>query len=228
MADYIPRSEDALAIWLTDHAAGVATHGATVGLTPAEVTQAATDATVGNSAIVARSLFAAKTQEVTQYKDNVLYAPLNTPMPSPPAAPSIAALPVGALGAIVARARQRADRIKAHPAYTQAIGEACRIVAPAVTPSTPVIPKVTAAAETDFHVRLKFVMAGHQVLEIFAKRGMETDFTLLALDTASPYVDGRPPLIPGQPETRQYRARFRDNDTPVGEWCDIITVTARA
>lgn len=37
-----------------------------------------------------------------------------------------------------------------------------------------------------------------------------------------------PPLPAGQPETRRYRARFVDNGVPVGDWSDIITVTAQA
>jgi len=35
------------------------------------------------------------------------------------------------------------------------------------------------------------------------------------------------PLAPGQPEVRQYRARWRDDDSPVGDWSDIVQVTAQ-
>jgi len=34
--------------------------------------------------------------------------------------------------------------------------------------------------------------------------------------------------VAGQPENRQYKARFRKNDQPVGDWSDIVEVTARA
>jgi hypothetical protein len=33
--------------------------------------------------------------------------------------------------------------------------------------------------------------------------------------------------VPGQPEVRQYRARYRDDDHPLGHWSDIVQVTAR-
>ena len=49
----------------------------------------------------------------------------------------------------------------------------------------------------------------------------ETECTFLALDTASPYDDNRPPLIPGQAEWREYRARYWDG-TPVGDWSAVI------
>ena len=78
MPDYIPSTEADLVIWLADHAAGVSTHGATVGLTAGEITQAATDATMGNMVVLARSLYASKTQEVTEYKNILLYSAINT------------------------------------------------------------------------------------------------------------------------------------------------------
>ena len=39
--------------------------------------------------------------------------------------------------------------------------------------------------------------------------------------------DGRAPLVEGQPKRRTYRARFWDNDTPVGDWSDMVEVTAQ-
>jgi len=76
-------------------------------------------------------------------------------------------------------------------------------------------------------VRLTFAMLGHDQLEIQSKRGAEADFSLLAYDTNSPYLDARAPLVAGQPEVRQYRARWRDDDQPFGDWSDIVQVTAR-
>lgn len=35
-------------------------------------------------------------------------------------------------------------------------------------------------------------------------------------------------LVPNTPEVRQYRARFKDNDLPVGDWSDVISVTVQA
>lgn len=225
MADYMPRIETDLMVWFTDHAAGVATHGATVGLSAADITQASTDDKTVTHAVNGRSLYNSKAQEFTAYKDILLYAPLNEPLPTTPTAPAVGVLPVGALAACVARARQRAERIKAHPNYTTAIGEDCRIIAP-VTPPGPTQPTLAAVAETSFAVRLTFAMRGHDQLEIQSQRGSESTWSSLAFDTNSPYLDGRAPLIAGQPEQRRYRARFVDNDVPVGDWSDTVEVTA--
>lgn len=225
MADYIPDVEADLIVWFNDHSAGVSTHGAAVGLAAGDITQAATDATLVGLAVNGRSLLESKKQEFTAYKNLILYAPINTPLPTLPVMPALGAIPVGALASCVARARQRAERIKSHPSYTVAIGEDCRIVAP-VAPVGASDPTLKAVALTGYQVRLTFAMAGHDQLEIHSKRGGETSFTALGFDTNSPYIDGRAPLVAGQPEQRQYRARFLDDDAPSGDWSDIVAVTA--
>jgi hypothetical protein len=48
----------------------------------------------------------------------------------------------------------------------------------------------------------------------------------LAYDANSPNLDARPPLGRGGPEVRQYRARWCDDDQPVGDWSDTVKVTA--
>lgn len=228
MADYVAKNEGDLVIQLNDHAAGVSTHGATVGLSAGEITQAATDAATASMAVNGQSLYQSKGEEWTEYKRLILYGPLNTPLPGQPTPPTVGTVPLGALAAIVARFRQRADRIKAHPAYTPAIGEDCRIVAPVGGPPGTQKPVLQGVSETAFAVRLTFAMQGHDQIEIYSKRGTETEWTLITTDTSSPYVDGRDPLVAGQPEVRQYRARFKDNDLPVGDWSDVISVTAQA
>jgi len=175
-----------------------------------------------------QSLYNSKSQEWTEYKRLLLYAPLNTPLPGTPVAPVVGLLSIGSLAAIIARFRQRAERIKAHPNYTPEIGEDCRIVAPVGPPAGVPKPELVGVPETVFAVRLTFAMRGHSQLEIYSKRGTETEWTLITVDTSSPYVDGRAPLVPNTPEVRQYRARFKDNDLPVGDWSDVVSVTAQA
>lgn len=225
MADFIPSSEAELVVWAADHALGVSTHGLTMGLSAADITQAVNDSLTIAHAVNGRSLYESKKQEFTAYKDILLYALLNTPLPSTPVAPVVGSPPIGALAACVLRARARAERIKSHPNYTTAIGEDCRIVAPVSGPG-PTQPTLRALVETGFRVRLTFAMLGHDQLEIQSERAAESSFTLLAFDTNSPYLDARAPLIAGQPELRRYKARYRDDDLPVGGWSDTVEVTA--
>lgn len=55
----------------------------------------------------------------------------------------------------------------------------------------------------------------------------EPDFSPLAYDTNSGYLDARAPLVAGQPELCHDKARYRDDDSPVDDWSDIVEVTAR-
>ncbi len=226
--DYIPQDEGQLVIWFNDHAVGVSTHGATVGLSAGDIAQAQEDADTVAHAVNGRSLYASKSQEFTAYKEILLYAPIGTPLPSTPVPPAVGTLnPLGALAACVPRARQRAERMKAHPNYTTPIGEDCRIVAPEPPPAA-LQPSLQALVETDFTVRLLFAMLGHDQIEIQSQRAGETEWTTITFDTNSPYLDARAPLVANTPETRRYRARWRDDDVPFGNWSDIVEVTAQA
>ncbi len=69
MPDYLPTTESALVVWFADHAADVATHGAAVGLSAGEITQAADDAATVAHAVNGRSLYESKNQEFTAYKN---------------------------------------------------------------------------------------------------------------------------------------------------------------
>lgn len=62
-------------------------------------------------------------------------------------------------------------------------------------------------------------------VKIFSKRTGETEFTFLAVDTASPYEDNRPKLNAGTPEERQYYAFYLLDDEQVGQQSDILTAT---
>lgn len=227
MADYVETNEAALVIQLNDHAVGMATHGTTLGFSAPEINQAATDAAEALMLVNQQSIIQSKAQEWTEFKKIVLYAPLNTPLPPMPTAYTVPPALVGALAAIVARFRQRGERAKAHPNYTQPIGEDLRIVAPVTPPPAVIKPVLKGVPETDFNVRITFTMSGHDQIEIYSRRG-GGDWELITVDTSNPYVDGRAPLVAGQPEVREYRARYKDGDEPVGDWSDVISVTAQA
>ena len=57
-------------------------------------------------------------------------------------------------------------------------------------------------------------------------RDGEAGFTLLASETHSPYVDNRPLLTAGKPETRQYKAMFFLGKSEIGLPSDVVPATA--
>ena len=130
--------------------------------------------------------------------------------------------------AVIGRVRALGNRIKADAGYTTAIGQQLGIIGEEDTTdlnlSAPTPqhagPSVAGSVMIDFNKSLS------DGVQIFSKRGSETTFTFLALDTEPPYVDTRPNLAPG-PETRQYQVRYVLSDNPIGNMSPILTVTVQ-
>jgi len=125
-----------------------------------------------------------------------------------------------------ARARALIRRIKASAAYTPAVGDTYGINGPEDTldlhASAPVL---TGKALVNGHAEVKFTNPKLQGVNIYSKRGSEAQFTFLALDTESPYVDNRNLLVAGQPEQRWYQGVYVDNGVEVGSWSEVLVVT---
>jgi hypothetical protein len=125
----------------------------------------------------------------------------------------------------VAETRALANRLKAHPSYTTALGEQLGIVGPEdTTDLTNAKPTLAAAAVTPGLVTIQFNKSISSGVRILSKRGSETSFTLLAIDTESPYIDTRANLAAG-PETRQYQAQYLTGDDSIGLISDTLVVT---
>ena len=126
---------------------------------------------------------------------------------------------------LIGRMRALVRRIKAHPNYTEVIGDDLGIVVSQQAGPTVVKPAGKAQALPAHKVRISFVKHGHEGVDIESRRGAETAWSYLAFDGYSPYFDNRPPLVADQPEERRYRLRYRDKDQPVGEYSDVYVVT---
>jgi hypothetical protein len=124
------------------------------------------------------------------------------------------------------RTRAFANRVKADSGYTVAIGQQLGIIGEEdTTDLNQSHPGLTRSAlAMAGNVQIDFNKTVSDGVEVYSKRGSETEFSFLALDTQPPYVDTRPNLGPG-PETRQYRSRYVLNDAPIGNWSDVLTVT---
>ena len=64
----------------------------------------------------------------------------------------------------------------------------------------------------------------HAGLYLESRRG-SGDWEKLGITTLPTFTDDRPLLDPAQPEVREYRARFVDNNLPSSGWCDVAKVT---
>lgn len=198
--DFIPRQDPNFLIWHDQFKTFVTANIATFGLAAGDATQVNTD----NTDVHARIATATSTSNIAEQAT----ADKNTSRFN-----------------VEKHARALARRIKAHPAYTAALGALGGIEGPEdstnLSTSKPTLngtAKAAGAAELGFN---KSISDG---ISLYSKRGTEADFSFLARDTSSPYLDNRPLLVAGQPELREYKAVYFQNDAEIGLFSDEVVV----
>lgn len=176
-----------------------------------------------------------KLQELTTYK-NLLRdgsgAPGSEVGAHAGAVPSLAlvSLPKTVAPGVVPRITAVVQRARTSPRCTEAVQKLLCITGPpgptsgAATLLGQVAPKAKTACLPSGEVRIEFVRGDSDGVVVESRRGDETEWRHLAVDRFSPYVDTRQPLRPGQPERREYRLRYLDEDDPVGPYSDVIVV----
>ena len=147
-----------------------------------------------------------------------------TPSPMEWIAPARPAAPVPRPGAL-GRLRAVVGRLKRHPAYEPGMGVTLAVVRNRPAPSAQP-PQFSLRAQRD-DVVVRFRKAGHQGVIIESRRGVETEFARLTVQTFSPFRDQRPVLVPGTPEVRVYRLRFVDHDAPSAECSNTQEILLR-
>src|SRR5436309_10042640 len=106
-------------------------------------------------------------------------------------------------------ARALARRIKAHPAYTVALGNLLGIEGPdGGIDLSGRQPDISGSDRTGGQVEIEFNKLTSDGVNLYSKRDGDVDFVFLARDTQTPYLDNRPLKVPGKPEIREYKAMF--------------------
>lgn len=212
--DYLARTDGDFDTWEEEFLTQLAIVAAVVGITPPQVTDLTT--IIGDH----RTLFATA---VT--KKNEAHAATNAAR--------------NKRKAVSAAVRPLVRQIKASPGYTTEIGENLDIIG-----EEEIIDWNTAKPELKVKldggtIVLSFKKGQSDGIKLYSKQGNQTDFTFLATDTESPYVDNRPKLssvsipTPGEPstavenvpETREYEAYYMLGDEQVGQLSDTIKIT---
>lgn len=125
-------------------------------------------------------------------------------------------------------ARALAQRIKKSLAYTTTVGDQLGIEgAEDSVDMSQQKPVLTATPELGGVVEIGFNKMSAEGVHIYGMRDGEAGFTLLASETHSPYVDNRPLLTAGKPETRQYKAMFFLGKSEIGLPSDVVVATAK-
>jgi hypothetical protein len=117
--------------------------------------------------------------------------------------------------------------IKFSPGYTPSMGIDMGIVTPptpAVGSQRIVLDATVLPGPDGQRVSLAFLKYGHDGASVQSQRGGGA-WEDLGICTRSPFMDERPLLIPGVPETRNYRACYWHKGQSTGDWSDVVSVT---
>lgn len=142
--------------------------------------------------------------------------------------------PALVLGGIVARTRRLLQKARASAGYTPAIGYDLGLTVvtfgsgePAPDPDVrPAVDGGKAAHLPGVGVSIPWPKGRYDGVSVLGQRGESGDvWDPLGDDLYSPFIDKRPSLKPGQPETRRYRFQYKEGNEAVGQLSDIVVVT---
>lgn len=111
------------------------------------------------------------------------------------------------------------------PGWTNAAGVALKAFGSG-TAYDPLTYKPTARVRiTGGEIRLDWTKKGAFGVHIYSRLEGQTDWTFIATDTSSPYIDGRALAQPGVAETREYMLRGINRDeNEIGLESDIVSI----
>jgi hypothetical protein len=200
-SDFIPRSDAQFIIWHNQFREALASVGASVGVTAADLQAVSSD----NTALTAAVGRAASASAAALQANNQKTVTRST---------------------VEANVRFLARQIKAQKGYSTALGQQLGLEGVSATIDLSAArPRLTATAQPHGVVELQFNKSQSDGVNLYASREGDAGFVFLARDTASPYVDNRPLLVAGKPEVRQYKAIYVVNDAEIGQSSAEVTVT---
>ena len=239
---YLPRGDKERRAWLTNFDTQIASIGATVGVTPAEITALHNDLVAVEYILDVLDIFKGETQERTSYKDLLFEGEFGVPLGALPGLPTLPAVPAAVQPGVFRRMSNMVQRIKHHPSYNVALGKNLGIIgAEKVIDYNSLKVQITLRRTDPDGIALDFVKGQMDGVIIYggsyASKIVETTptattdaapvmiWTEIVRATKSPYVDKRINSS-DQPETRYYRMRYLKDDAPVGKISDTISVVA--
>jgi hypothetical protein len=226
MKDFAENEDLEFSNQLNTFASVLPTYSSTLGITPAEETEAQKDADFFAYVMNRQFDVQAFAEELTGYKNLARYGrgtEILPALPTPPTFPAPAPSVVAAR--IEERFRKKAAKIKASPNYTDSIGQALRIV----KPETPFVP---ADGKPKFKIIIdagrpviKWTKGQYQGVDIYADYGDGQGFRKAERDLSSPFVDRHNLPAAGQSAVWKYKLIYVFKDEQVGQWSDEASVT---
>lgn len=222
--DYLKRNDGDFAAQLDTFKLNIPGYATTLGVSPAQVTAQAADADYFGYVVACHQAMQNGAQQWSGWK-KLIRAGGTPPVagaPVPPVFPTT--VPAVALG-IEVRFRALVKQIKAHANYNPSIGEALGIEgveqgAPDFATLKPEISAMVSGNRVEITWGWQGFRAFLDMCEIQVDRG--AGFAVLTYDSSPTYIDTTP--FPATPVKWTYKAIYRVDDAPVGQWSLEVSV----
>jgi hypothetical protein len=218
---FLPHNEPGKRKWLNNYAGKMPKDGPIVGVSAAEITQLTADALFFNYVCDMHNQHTKTTRDWTAYKHQSAHGDHlgDLPVTPDPGTPPPTVPPD-----IFGRATTLAVRIKKSPNYTEAIGQDLGIIgAEVIVDPTTYQPVLTLSLNAG-HPHIGWPKLGMDSLELWKDSGDGKGFALLTYTTNTDFADPSPLPAAGISAVWKYKAVYRLNDQPVGQWSDVATI----
>jgi hypothetical protein len=224
MSYYLENSEEKLAIQISNFATKIDTYAASFGLTATETLSIRNDASYFAWVVNNMKKIDSYKKNWTAFKTILLKGEDEVSSNPTPVPPTLDIQPVAVAPGVLKRFTTMVNRVKAHPAYTTAIGQNLGIE---VTASP-------AIATTDAKPALKTTLSGDKVLVqwtkgkfsgILLEKDSGSGYVLLDKDFMPDYLDNTAMPAAGQTAIWKYRAIYLLRDEKAGQWSDEVSIT---
>ena len=224
---YLPNGDAQRGTWLSNFRLNLAVYKTKLALTTDQMTSVDNDTACYIYSLLLIAASNSFDHTCVTYKTTIRNGPASEIIGEIPTYTAPADAPVaGVKPGIFSRISALVRIIKAHPAYTTAMGTNLGIIGAEHEAKTnqDLRQPVFAAKIVAGNVQLKYTKANTDGVKIECKRGAETEFTFLDKATKPIFTDTRKNLIPSQAEQRQYRGLYMKGDTVIGIMSDIVTI----
>ena len=222
--DFIPKSDPAMALWLRNLANKIGSYATTFGLTPAEVASVRNDAVRFDYILKVQEAYKTFKQNISKYKDILRDGPNDEPVDEL-VFPSLPVAPVLVNSGIFPRLRKLVARIKAHPAYDDAIGADLGLLASHEAIDIPNLKPVLKSRLDAGRPLIIWIKGPADSIDIYVDRRNGKGFVYLTTDFYPDYMDKCPMPAGKDSAVWDYKAIYKIGDEQVGQFSEVISVT---
>ena len=220
-AYFLPTDDAGKDTLLTNIAGKLAGYQNTLGLSAGDVSTTVADQAFFHYSLTSQNAVANYAQQWTAYKKAARDG-TGTSLGPLPVAPTLGTAPAAVAPGIFVRLRSLVVRIKAHPNYTDAIGQDLDIIGAVQTVDLATVKPVLKLKLEAGHPNVLWPKAGMGSLDIWVDRG--SGFVYLANDTEPDYLDTAALPAAGATALWKYKAIYRLHDEQVGLWSDVVSI----